>query len=51
MGGLDYFTIRECDIEWVCCLAFVADGDIGKKEVCGGHRVSNCLIGAQGDID
>ena len=51
MGGLDYFTIRECDIEWVCCLAFVADGDIGKKEVCGGPRVSNCLISAQGDID
>ena len=51
MGGLDDFTIREGDIEWVRSLAFVADGDIGKKEVCGGPRVSNSLIGAQGYID
>ena len=28
-----------------------ADGDIGKKEVCSGPGVSNCLISAQGYVD
>ncbi len=51
MGGLDDFTIREGDIKWVCCLAFVADGHIGEKEVCSGSGVGNCLISAQGYID
>jgi hypothetical protein len=50
MGGLDDFTIREGDVEWVCSLAFVADGHIGEKEVRSGAGVSNCLVSAKGYI-
>ena len=51
MGGLDDVTIRECDLEWVFCLAFVADGDVWEDEVYGGTGVSNCFVGTQGYVD
>ena len=45
MGGLDDFTIWECDVEWVFCFAFVVDGYIWKEEVCSGPGVSNSFVG------
>ena len=51
MGGLDDLTIWECDVEWVLCLAFVADVHIGEEEVCSGPGVSNGFVCTQCNVD
>ena len=51
MGGLNDLTIRESDVEWVVCFAFIVDGHIGQEEVRSGARVSDGFGGTECNVD
>ncbi len=51
VGGIDYFTIRSCDIQGLCGFSLVGNVNIGQKEMSSCARVSNSFLDSQSDVN